>query len=214
MGFVSDDTDDSKLQLEKICTPEPNTHSFPTDHHTPPTSSATERQSSQAIDLNTCTYSPPIRTTYYTESTTPWLQGKPLNVSAFRVEYSTQNQVIHTSRCISEEDVRSYLHFVSIKMRFLTNNKAFLNVGSSFVSPICIPSSYKDTEPPNNDVIRLLNTENASLYNDPHDQATRACTTQAIILKNQPMSGSRMFLHVPRSAYSFQACFPITTPTS
>lgn len=34
VGFVSDDTDDSKLQLEKICTPEPNTHSFPTDHHT------------------------------------------------------------------------------------------------------------------------------------------------------------------------------------
>lgn len=167
VGFVSDDTDDFKLQLEKICTPEPNAHPFPTDHHTPPTSSATERQSSQAIDLNTCTYSPPIRTTYYTESTTPWLQGKPLNVSAFRVEYSTQNQVIHTSKCISEEDVRSYLHFVSIKMRFLTNNRASLNADSSFVSPICIPSSYKDTEPPNNDVIRLLNTENASLYNDP-----------------------------------------------
>ncbi|EFO64945.1 Hypothetical protein GLP15_793 [Giardia lamblia P15] len=167
VGLVYDCTDDSKLQLEKICTPELSTHSFPTDYQVPSTSSATGKQPIQSININTCTYSPPIRTAYYTESTTPWLQGKPLNASTFRVEYSTQNQVIHTSKCISEEGVRSYLHFLSINMRFLTNNKASLNADSSFVSPICIPSLYRDTEPPNNDVIQLLNAENTSLYNDP-----------------------------------------------
>ncbi|KWX12718.1 hypothetical protein QR46_3312 [Giardia duodenalis assemblage B] len=163
VALIYDDNNESQLRIEKICTPEANTHSFFMSHHNSP---ALEARASGTINIDTCTYNPPIRTTYYNESTTPWLQGKSLNTSVFRVAYSDQDQTKYGSECISEEEVRSYLYSISTSMRLLTNSKAFFNVQDSFISPVCIPSSYSDADTPNNDVIRFLNTQNTSLYDD------------------------------------------------
>lgn len=163
-ALVYDDIEKQQLQIKKICTLGPETGPFFIDNYayfTP------WEHSLPTIDMETCTYNAPIRTAYYTESTTPWLNGRPLNASVFRVAYSSQDKTTSNAECINEDDSRSYLRFISTSMRLLTNNRAFFDVQSSFISPICIPESYKSTDPPNNDVIRFLNEQNTSLYNDP-----------------------------------------------
>lgn len=162
-ALIYDDAKLSQLQIKKICTLESKLHAFSINSNT---NDSPWNHSLQTIDMETCTYNPPIRTTYYTESTTPWLKGKPLNASVFRVAYSSKDKAAKNAECISEEESRSYLNFLSTNMRLLTNNRAFFDLHGSFISPMCIPESYTDTDPPNNYAIQFLNIQNASLYDD------------------------------------------------